>query len=285
MQPSARASSIKLLDDRPADAEPSSRRPHEHPLDLAHGVAQELEAADADRLAVDLGDVEPPSGLEHLVEHLGRMVRLGRDDDPELDPDSLGRPVAELTRERGRGCEVVGRLDPSKAYLARCHSATLARAYDQPMSKITDELKRVALFSDLNQRQLGHLGRLFRERRFAPGMSVLREGQMSGIGFFLISEGEATVTAGGKKIATFGPGDHFGELAMISERRTHRHRHGRDSGRLPGDPVLGLQGVRAQEPGRHVEAAPARGRGALNRPRLTLRSSATPSTRRNRRLP
>jgi CRP-like cAMP-binding protein len=92
------------------------------------------------------------------------------------------------------------------------------RAYDQPMSKITDELKRVSLFSDLNQRQLGQLGRLFRERRFAPGMSIVREGKMSGIGFFLISEGEAVVTVNGKTITTLGPGDHFGELAMISER-------------------------------------------------------------------
>jgi CRP-like cAMP-binding protein len=86
------------------------------------------------------------------------------------------------------------------------------------MANVTDELKRVALFSDLNQRQLGRLGRLFRERRLAPGMSVVREGKMSGIGFFIISEGEATVTVGGKKVATLGPGDHFGELAMISER-------------------------------------------------------------------
>ncbi len=86
------------------------------------------------------------------------------------------------------------------------------------MSKITDELKRVSLFSDLNQRQLGQLGRLFRERRFAPGMSIVREGKMSGIGFFLISEGEAVVTVNGKTITTLGPGDHFGELAMISER-------------------------------------------------------------------
>ena len=85
------------------------------------------------------------------------------------------------------------------------------------MSSVTDDLKRVALFSDLNQRQLGRLGRLFRERRLAPGMSVVREGTMSGIGFFIISEGDATVTVGGKKVATLGPGDHFGELAMISE--------------------------------------------------------------------
>ncbi|HKI93631.1 MAG TPA: hypothetical protein VJ986_15110, partial [Gaiellaceae bacterium] len=48
-------------DDRPADTEPLSRGAHEHPLDLADGVAQELEATDADCATVDLCDVEPPS--------------------------------------------------------------------------------------------------------------------------------------------------------------------------------------------------------------------------------
>ena len=85
------------------------------------------------------------------------------------------------------------------------------------MSKVTDELKRVPLFSDLNQRQLSRLGRRARERWLEPGTSVVQEGKMSGIGFFIISEGEATVSAGGKQVATLGPGDHFGELAMINE--------------------------------------------------------------------
>ena len=86
------------------------------------------------------------------------------------------------------------------------------------MPSFTEDLKRVPLFSDLNQRQLGRLGRLFRERRLEPGMSVVQEGKMSGVGFFIISEGNVTVTVGGEQVATLGPGDHFGELAMISER-------------------------------------------------------------------
>ncbi len=85
------------------------------------------------------------------------------------------------------------------------------------MSKVTDDLRRVPLFSELNQRQLGRLGRLFRERRLDAGMSVVQEGKMSGVGFFIISEGTATVAVGGKQVARLGPGDHFGELAMISE--------------------------------------------------------------------
>ncbi len=85
------------------------------------------------------------------------------------------------------------------------------------MSKVTDELKRVPLFSELSQRQLARLARRVRERLLEPGTSVVQEGKMSGIGFFIISEGEATVSVGGKRVATIGPGDHFGELAMITE--------------------------------------------------------------------
>ena len=39
---------------------------------------------------------------------------------------------------------------------------------------------------------------------------------MSGIGFFIIVDGEAVVSIDGTEVATLGPGDHFGELALIS---------------------------------------------------------------------
>ena len=40
---------------------------------------------------------------------------------------------------------------------------------------------------------------------------------MSGVAFFVIAEGEAAVIVDGARVDTIGPGDHFGELAMISE--------------------------------------------------------------------
>ena len=86
------------------------------------------------------------------------------------------------------------------------------------MPGVTDDLKRVPLFSELSGRQLKKLGGQFRERRFTAGTSVVLEGKMSGIGFFVVAEGRATVTVGGKRVATLGPGDHFGELALITER-------------------------------------------------------------------
>ena len=86
------------------------------------------------------------------------------------------------------------------------------------MAVLADELKRVPLFSDLSQRQLKKLARGFREREVKPGTPVMREGEKSGISFFVIVDGKATVSSDGKQVAELGPGDYFGELALISER-------------------------------------------------------------------
>jgi CRP/FNR family transcriptional regulator, cyclic AMP receptor protein len=83
---------------------------------------------------------------------------------------------------------------------------------------IADDLQRVPLFSELDGRQLKKLAERFRERVLAPGTSVVQEGTMSGVGFFVVAEGEATVTVGGNEVATLGPGDYFGELALVSEK-------------------------------------------------------------------
>jgi len=80
-----------------------------------------------------------------------------------------------------------------------------------------DDLKRVPLFADLDGRQLKKLAARFRERTVGPGTQVTTEGEMSGVGFFVVGSGEASVNVGGKDVATLGPGDHFGEIALVSE--------------------------------------------------------------------
>ena len=80
------------------------------------------------------------------------------------------------------------------------------------------QLQEVPLFSGLSQRQLKRLARLFKERRFAAGRPVVKQGEMSGVGFFVISEGEASVTVDGAYMKGLGPGDSFGELALISQQ-------------------------------------------------------------------
>ena len=86
------------------------------------------------------------------------------------------------------------------------------------MAGLPEELQQVPLFSGLNQRQLKKLARGFKERSVGPGVSLLREGQMGGVGFFVIVEGTASVSVKGTTLTCFGPGDYFGELAMISEQ-------------------------------------------------------------------
>jgi CRP-like cAMP-binding protein len=86
------------------------------------------------------------------------------------------------------------------------------------MAGLTDELKRVPLFSGLSERQLKRLSRDFKPRDVAPGTTPVRQGEMSGVGFFVVTGGEASVTVDGAKVAQLGPGDYFGELGLISER-------------------------------------------------------------------
>ena len=50
-------------------------------------------------------------------------------------------------------------------------------------------LKDVPLLSCLNQRELKRLAKKAREQSFSPGTTVVREGKMSGVGFYIITEG------------------------------------------------------------------------------------------------
>ena len=83
---------------------------------------------------------------------------------------------------------------------------------------MAEDLKRVPLFSGLSQRQLRQLAKDFSQRRVPVGALLAKQGEMSGAAFFVIAEGEAAVIVDGTRVDTIGPGDHFGELAMISRR-------------------------------------------------------------------
>jgi CRP-like cAMP-binding protein len=77
-------------------------------------------------------------------------------------------------------------------------------------------LQRVPLFSDFERRDLKRLARTFRERTFKAGTAIASEGK-GGAGFFVIEDGEATVSVRGAERAKLGPGDYFGEIALIDD--------------------------------------------------------------------
>ena len=84
------------------------------------------------------------------------------------------------------------------------------------MAGRVDALRKVPLFSGFGDRDLERLSREFKERTFRAGTEVTREGA-PGAAFFVIAEGEATVTVEGEERGKLGPGDYFGEMALIEE--------------------------------------------------------------------
>lgn len=86
------------------------------------------------------------------------------------------------------------------------------------MTDTADLLAGVPLLSGLDRKQLESLARDFSERTFPAGSVVVREGDDHGIGFFVVADGEGVVTVKGNEVAKVGPGDYFGEVALISDR-------------------------------------------------------------------
>jgi len=79
-----------------------------------------------------------------------------------------------------------------------------------------EALQRVPLFADLDKHEVKQIARLFKERHFSQGETVVQEGS-GGSAFFVVDSGEATVFVAGKEYSTLKPGDYFGEIAMIDE--------------------------------------------------------------------
>jgi len=84
------------------------------------------------------------------------------------------------------------------------------------MADLVESLKGVPLFAGVRDKELGRLAKVMRESRFNEGDAITTEGE-SGVGFFLIEDGNATVSLRGEIVRTLRPGDHFGEIALIDE--------------------------------------------------------------------
>ncbi len=77
-----------------------------------------------------------------------------------------------------------------------------------------EALRSVPFFEDLTPEDLDRIARIGRRRSFAAGEPVVTKEEVGG-GLFVILSGTATVEAGGKQ-HTLGPGDFFGEMALLA---------------------------------------------------------------------
>jgi pyruvate,water dikinase len=138
-----------------------------------------------------------------------------------LDDEQL----AELHRLAGRCEEVYGpdrdiewAFAGGQLYVLQCRAIT-AVASDAPSpaaSGPVELLQQTRLFGSLERQELEQIGVVFKERRFAAGETVIQQGS-GGAAFYVIESGEASVTIAGEARRVMGPGDHFGEIALIDE--------------------------------------------------------------------
>jgi pyruvate,water dikinase len=102
-------------------------------------------------------------------------------------------------------------------YLLQCRAITRAGSQEAPSGGAPVEVVQgVRLFADLDREEVVQIARLFKERHFPKGETVIKEGS-GGAAFYVIQSGEVTVTIGGEFRAKLGPGDYFGEVALIDE--------------------------------------------------------------------
>jgi CRP-like cAMP-binding protein len=79
-----------------------------------------------------------------------------------------------------------------------------------------DLIKRVPLFASASKAELAEIASIADEIDLPADKTLIKEGD-SGHEFFVLVEGTADVERGGKKIAKLGPGDFFGEIALIAK--------------------------------------------------------------------
>jgi CRP-like cAMP-binding protein len=81
-----------------------------------------------------------------------------------------------------------------------------------------DDLSRVPLFAGLSDEQRGILAEWFELSDASVGAALVSEGA-AGYSFYVLLDGAAEVTVGDETVATYGPGDFFGEMAILGGGR------------------------------------------------------------------
>lgn len=79
-------------------------------------------------------------------------------------------------------------------------------------------LRSTSIFSAVPDETLARIAEFASEKSHRPGKIIVRQGGQAHA-FHMIIEGEVEVSADDVEIATLGPGDHFGEIAVIDDTK------------------------------------------------------------------
>jgi CRP-like cAMP-binding protein len=81
-----------------------------------------------------------------------------------------------------------------------------------------DRLSKLPLFGELDHHDLSHVAGWVSEKRFGDGDVLIEEGELP-TDVFLLETGTVDVTHEDQLIATLGPGDVVGEIALLEPQR------------------------------------------------------------------
>jgi hypothetical protein len=130
----------------------------------------------------------------------------------------LGRPTIARSGHLGRLVALFDRLASAERIAvgsrARRGQAPPDREDRRGPVERRHQPRQVPIFSGCSKRELAIIARASKEVSHKEGTVIAREGER-GVGLFLILEGQCVVTIGGKTKAKLGPGDFFGEVALL----------------------------------------------------------------------
>jgi hypothetical protein len=139
-------------------------------------------------------------------------------DDAQLA--ALGELALQCEQVYGPRRDIEWAFQEGRLHLLQCRAVTTGKGRDEtlppgpPRRDPVGALQRVRFFADMDRRQTEQIARLLKERHFAKDETVIREGS-GAAAFFIIDAGEAAVSCKGQQLNSLGPGDHFGEIALI----------------------------------------------------------------------
>jgi len=159
-----------------------------------------------------------------IARALANRPKLVLADEPTaaLDPDSTRNVVRlfkELTVEEGAAILMVTHdhriIELADRLVHMVDGRIVSDVLLNDALRICEFLKDVEAFKALTPTELTHVAERMSKRHYLPGEPVVREGDV-GHELFLISEGEVRIERDGNEVARLGPGEFFGELALLS---------------------------------------------------------------------
>lgn len=156
----------------------------------------------------------PDGGTEEYAVEPGRVEAPCLDAAQLAQLDALATTCEEIF---GPARDIEWAFAAGELFLLQCRAITRAGSASRPArapAQAPEVIRSVPFFEGVDRAEVEDISRLFKQRRFAAGETIAKEGA-GGAAFFVIDSGEAVVTARGRELRRLGRGDYFGEVALI----------------------------------------------------------------------